>query len=36
MAARAEDQWDQVLDQLVRREHDVRGSVTPGLLETQG
>jgi hypothetical protein len=36
MAARAGNQRDQLLYQLVRREHDVRGAIPPNLLEAQG
>ena len=36
MAARAGNQRDQLLDQFVRREHDMRGPISPGLLEAQG
>lgn len=36
MAARAGNQRDQLLYQFLRREHDMRGSVSPNLLEAQG
>ena len=33
---RSRNERDQLLDQLVRREHHVRGAVAPGLLESEG
>lgn len=36
MPARAGEQRDQLLDQLMRCEHDVGRAITPGLLEAQG
>jgi hypothetical protein len=36
MAARARNRRDQLLDQLVRRVHDVRGAISPSLLKAQG
>ncbi len=36
MAARAGNQWDQLLYQLVRREYDLGRAIPPNLLEAQG
>ena len=36
VAARAWNQRDELLDQLVRREHNIRGAISPDLLEAQG
>jgi hypothetical protein len=36
MAARAGNQRDELLDQLVRRENDMGRAISPGLLEAQG
>jgi len=36
MGARAWDEWDELLDQLVRGEDDVVRAVSPRLLELQG
>jgi hypothetical protein len=35
VAARAGNQWDELLDQLMRREHDACGAIPPNLLEAQ-
>ena len=35
VGARARDQGDELLDHLVRREHDVGGAIPPGLLELE-
>jgi len=36
VAARARNQRDQLLYQFVRREHDLRSAISPGLLEAKG
>jgi len=36
VSARAENQWDELSDQFVRREYDVGRAIPPGLLEAQG